>query len=162
MCSSLCGRVTGSLIRSCKTSRQAQIATVTKASLHAQLAVVSEHLGNQTNNYAEYTGLIRGLQAALACGVKSIRIRGDSKLVVMQVHLDRLCASYVGNHGLSVGWAYCIFLKPLRLLSLSGRPATSLLRFLDRGTFADERCMAGAQRWPGTAPQAGLSTEGAL
>lgn len=50
-----------------------------------QLAIVSEHLGRQTNNYAEYTGLIRGLQAALTCGVRHIRIKGDSKLVVMQV-----------------------------------------------------------------------------
>ena len=50
-----------------------------------QLAVVSERLGIQTNNNAEYTGLIRGLQAALACGVKHISIKGDSKLVVMQV-----------------------------------------------------------------------------
>ena len=50
-----------------------------------QLATISEHLGHQTNNYAEYTGLLRGLQAALACGVRRIAIRGDSKLVVMQV-----------------------------------------------------------------------------
>ena len=58
-----------------------------KASSHAQLAVISEYLGNQTNNYAEYTGLVRGLQAALACGVRRVTIKGDSKLVVMQVHL---------------------------------------------------------------------------
>ena len=52
-----------------------------------QLATISEHLGSQTNNFAEYTGLIQGLQAALACGVKHIQVKGDSKLVVMQVAL---------------------------------------------------------------------------
>ena len=52
-----------------------------------QLATISQHLGSQTNNFAEYTGLIQGLQAALTCGVKRIHIKGDSKLVVMQVAL---------------------------------------------------------------------------
>lgn len=57
------------------------------AHCNVQLATISEHLGSQTNNFAEYTGLIQGLQAALTCGVKHIRVKGDSKLVVMQVAL---------------------------------------------------------------------------
>ena len=57
------------------------------AQIHVQLATVSEHLGSHTNNFAEYLGLIQGLQAALTCGVKHIRVKGDSKLVVMQVAL---------------------------------------------------------------------------
>ena len=52
-----------------------------------QFLSISEHLGSQTNNYAEYTALIRGLQAALICGVKHVRVKGDSKLVVMQVSM---------------------------------------------------------------------------
>ena len=52
-----------------------------------QLASISQHLGSQTNNFAEYTGLIQGLQAALTCSVRHIQVKGDSKLVVMQVAL---------------------------------------------------------------------------
>jgi len=38
-----------------------------------------------TNNVAEYTALLRGLEAALAHGVRRIRARLDSELVVRQV-----------------------------------------------------------------------------
>ncbi|CAL5221077.1 g3203 [Coccomyxa viridis] len=61
-------------------------AVVYSDSTGEELAVISEYLGNQTNNYAEYTGLVRGLQAALACGVRRVTIKGDSKLVVMQMN----------------------------------------------------------------------------
>ena len=40
---------------------------------------------NSTNNQAEYTALIHGLEQALARGVQNIKCFGDSKLVVMQV-----------------------------------------------------------------------------
>lgn len=39
-----------------------------------------------TNNEAEYQGLIHGLRAGLERGVQHIAVRGDSKLVVEQVH----------------------------------------------------------------------------
>jgi ribonuclease HI len=57
------------------------------------------YLGRATNNEAEYEGLIRGLEMALAQGVRSIEVRMDSELVVKQVngeykvkkpHLQRL------------------------------------------------------------------------
>jgi ribonuclease HI len=38
-----------------------------------------------TNNQAEYSGLISGLEKALELGVRSIRAEGDSMLVVKQV-----------------------------------------------------------------------------
>lgn len=42
-------------------------------------------LPKATNNEAEYTGLILGLQAAREHGVKNLEIEGDSQLVVNQV-----------------------------------------------------------------------------
>ncbi len=42
-------------------------------------------LPKATNNEAEYTGLILGLQAAREHGVKNIEIEGDSQLVINQV-----------------------------------------------------------------------------
>lgn len=47
-------------------------------------AEVSEPLGIRTNNYAEYLGLIKGLEAALACGARSVEVRMDSELLVKQ------------------------------------------------------------------------------
>lgn len=44
-----------------------------------------EGLGIATNNVAEYRGFILGLKYALAKGFTSVRVRGDSKLVCMQV-----------------------------------------------------------------------------
>ena len=154
-------RSLGALICSCTSPRREHSATVAKAFSHAQLAIISEHLGNQTNNYAEYTGLIRGLQAALACGVKRIRIKGDSKLVVMQVrlgpHFDQLCASQMGHCRVGCWYGLCHRLYISCCFCLRGQ----LSRF-GLWHFADERSMAGAQRRPGTAPQAGLCTEEAL
>lgn len=47
-------------------------------------AEVSEPLGIQTNNFAEYQGLIKGLEAALSCGARSVEVRMDSELLVKQ------------------------------------------------------------------------------
>lgn len=38
-----------------------------------------------TNNEAEYTGLILGLNAALKCGIAELQVRGDSQLVIRQM-----------------------------------------------------------------------------
>lgn len=40
---------------------------------------------NYTNNHAEYTGLILGLKKAKELGIKSLRIEGDSLLVINQM-----------------------------------------------------------------------------
>jgi len=45
---------------------------------------ISETLGITTNNIAEYTGLIAGLEAALALGARRVEVRMDSELIVRQ------------------------------------------------------------------------------
>ncbi len=42
-------------------------------------------IGNSTNNEAEYTGLLLGLECALKLGISEIDVEGDSNLVVNQV-----------------------------------------------------------------------------
>jgi ribonuclease HI len=65
-----------------------------------RLAAVSERIGETTNNVAEYRALIAGLQAAVATSARTVKVRGDSKLVIEQVagrwkvkqpHLRPLC-----------------------------------------------------------------------
>jgi hypothetical protein len=43
------------------------------------------YLGCTTNNVAEYTGLLHGLEVARVLGVSRLEVRGDSKLVILQV-----------------------------------------------------------------------------
>lgn len=40
--------------------------------------------GHQTNNFAEYTALVKGLEYALNNNMKELKVYGDSKLVVEQ------------------------------------------------------------------------------
>jgi len=47
---------------------------------------VSEYIGNRTNNYAEYTALIRALEVSLENNFKSVEIKSDSELVVNQIN----------------------------------------------------------------------------
>ncbi|KAI6685862.1 hypothetical protein NL676_031775 [Syzygium grande] len=49
------------------------------------ICVLREGVGTATNNVAEYRAVILGLRYALEKGYRSIRVRGDSKLVCMQV-----------------------------------------------------------------------------
>ena len=46
---------------------------------------LAEYLGNQTNNYAEYSGLMAALEYAVSNGISSIRIFSDSELLVRQM-----------------------------------------------------------------------------
>jgi ribonuclease HI len=48
----------------------------------------SEHIGESTNNEAEYHALIRGLEVAAKQGYTGVEARGDSQLVVRQVTGD--------------------------------------------------------------------------
>lgn len=43
-------------------------------------------MGHATNNVAEYTGLLRGLEQAQALGAKSVRAFSDSELMVSQIN----------------------------------------------------------------------------
>lgn len=51
----------------------------------AVLEEVAVYLGRATNNVAEWHGLLRGLEAALARGVRRLSVRLDSELVVRQL-----------------------------------------------------------------------------
>lgn len=52
---------------------------------HEVLAEVSEAIGEETNNVAEYRALIATLEAAAEFPARAIRVHGDSALVVNQV-----------------------------------------------------------------------------
>ena len=49
------------------------------------VAELSEYLGKQTNNYAEYSGLLAALTYALKHGFKALKVFSDSELIVRQV-----------------------------------------------------------------------------
>lgn len=50
-----------------------------------KLAGLSQYLGRQTNNFAEYQALIASLEYAIAHGHKALKVISDSELVVRQV-----------------------------------------------------------------------------
>jgi ribonuclease HI len=49
------------------------------------LARLGKYLGRQTNNVAEYEGLLLGLARAKALGARSVEVRADSLLLVKQL-----------------------------------------------------------------------------
>jgi ribonuclease HI len=51
----------------------------------AVLREVGTYLGVATNNVAEWTGLLTGLEAAIDLGVTELHVRLDSELVVKQI-----------------------------------------------------------------------------
>lgn len=50
-----------------------------------KVAALSEYLGHQTNNFAEYQGLIGALEYALEHGPKALKLISDSELLVRQI-----------------------------------------------------------------------------
>lgn len=50
-----------------------------------KIAELSEYLGHQTNNFAEYQGLIAALEYALQHGPKALKLISDSELLVRQI-----------------------------------------------------------------------------
>src|SRR6202166_3162538 len=50
-----------------------------------KVAQLSEYLGHQTNNFAEYQGLIAALEYALQHGPKALKVISDSELLVRQI-----------------------------------------------------------------------------
>src|SRR5947207_6308843 len=64
------------------------------------VARLSEYLGKQTNNYAEYSGLLAVLKWASRQGVRRLRVVSDSELMVRQMN-----GQYkVSNPGLRLLW----------------------------------------------------------
>ncbi len=54
---------------------------------------LSEYLGNQTNNYAEYSGLLAALNYVTKYGFKALKVFSDSELMVKQIR-----GEYKVNH----------------------------------------------------------------
>ena len=50
-----------------------------------KVAALSDYLGHQTNNYAEYSGLLAALDYALKHGHKALKVVADSELLVKQI-----------------------------------------------------------------------------
>jgi ribonuclease HI len=50
-----------------------------------KVAALSEYLGHQTNNFAEYQGLIAALEYVLQHGPKALKLISDSELLVRQI-----------------------------------------------------------------------------
>ena len=50
-----------------------------------QLDARGEYIGHATNNVAEYSALIGGLEAAIALGVSELEVVSDSELMVKQM-----------------------------------------------------------------------------
>lgn len=50
-----------------------------------KVAQLSQYLGHQTNNFAEYQGLIAALEYALQHGPKALKLISDSELLVRQI-----------------------------------------------------------------------------
>jgi ribonuclease HI len=50
------------------------------------VAELSEYLGRQTNNFAEYSGLLASLHYALRHGFKAMKVVSDSELMVKQIN----------------------------------------------------------------------------
>jgi ribonuclease HI len=50
-----------------------------------KVGTLSEYLGHQTNNFAEYQGLIAALEYALQHGPKALKVISDSELLVRQI-----------------------------------------------------------------------------
>jgi ribonuclease HI len=49
------------------------------------VASLSQYLGHQTNNFAEYQGLIAALEYAIEHGHKALKVVSDSELMVRQI-----------------------------------------------------------------------------
>ena len=66
----------------------------------------SEYIGEkETNNRAEYGGLLLGLKKALEMGITHLEVYGDSQLVIYQMTGTHACR----NSGLIPLWQRCNF-----------------------------------------------------
>jgi ribonuclease HI len=51
-----------------------------------EVATLSDYLGHQTNNFAEYQALIAALEYAIQHGEKALKVVSDSELLVRQIN----------------------------------------------------------------------------
>ena len=70
------------------------------------VASLSEYLGHQTNNFAEYQGLIGALEYAIAHGPKALKLISDSELLVKQIKgIYKVKNAIDCANGLVLDWA---------------------------------------------------------
>src|SRR5512147_3346254 len=50
-----------------------------------KIDTLHEYLGAQTNNFAEYSGLVAALEYALNHNCRNLKVRSDSELLVKQI-----------------------------------------------------------------------------
>lgn len=89
----------------------------------------NEYLGIRTNNYAEYMGLLRGLEWAIKNDIRDIKIFGDSQLVIYQMMGKYQCR----NVNLIPVYQKCKELIPLYFHSVSFHHV-----FRNANTLADQ------------------------
>ncbi len=63
----------------------AAIGVVLKDAAGTTVATIGRCLGARTNNQAEYTAVIAGLEKAISLGAKQVLLKSDSELVVKQL-----------------------------------------------------------------------------
>ncbi len=63
----------------------AAIGIVIETEYGAVIDMWGEYIGEATNNVAEYTALIRGLERLIALGFKEVIVRSDSQLLINQM-----------------------------------------------------------------------------
>ena len=64
----------------------AAIGVILKDETGKTIANISRCLGTTTNNQAEYTAVIAGLEKAISLGAKQVTLKSDSELVVKQIN----------------------------------------------------------------------------
>ena len=64
----------------------AAIGVILKDETGKVIASISKCLGTTTNNQAEYTAVIAGLEKAISLGAKQVTLKSDSELVVKQIN----------------------------------------------------------------------------
>ena len=86
---------------------------------------ISEFIGDQTNNFAEYTALIRALEISLERGYRNIEIRSDSELVVNQINkVYKVRDAYIKE----LFDKACFFIEKLSSFKISYTPREENLR----------------------------------
>ena len=63
----------------------AAIGVALKDAAGSTVATISRALGVKTNNQAEYTAVIAGIEKAISLGAKQVVLKSDSELVVRQL-----------------------------------------------------------------------------
>ncbi len=132
-----------------------------------RVAELSEYLGKQTNNYAEYSGLLAALKYALQHDIRALKVISDSELMVKQIK---------GQYKVNSPTLKELYLDATRLirqlesfqishvLREKNRKADELAnRAMDRGTGKAVSSRAMADGMPAAAPEVnGVVKDGAV